>query len=98
MTQKRIKQLREYYNATYFKGSTLPFMLENSNHESVFCDKCGNIANGVVSIKRSKGEFNIPLCKYHFLEIFPETNGFPTLKEYDFLKLKQLKFKTIKKV
>lgn len=90
ISAERIGKLRRYHNAKYFQGKMMRYLIEDSAHTSVYCDRCGNIANGVISVERKQGEFNFPLCAKHFREIFPEVTQFPCMISYDYLKLKPI--------
>lgn len=82
MTKGRIDKLRSYWNAKYYSGF-LRWLLTDKNGQSVTCDRCGNIANGIMKVEKRIGVFNIPLCKSHFGETFPEFNGYlPTTIKY----------------
>jgi len=76
MKKGRIDKLRSYWNAKYYSAGMVRWLLTDKNGCSVICDRCGNIANGVMKVERRIGTFNIPLCKEHFVETFPNFNGY----------------------
>lgn len=87
MKTGRFAQLRGYFNRKFFQGRLVRYMLEEKNGNSVYCDKCGNIANGVLQVWPRSGyqignRFNIPLCKKHFMEAEPKINMFPIMMDY----------------
>ncbi len=69
-----IKQLFKklsYINREYQCGKFIRYMLVNKKGVSVYCDCCGNIANGVAKRKFAFFDYNKPLCKNHMAEAFP---------------------------
>ena len=72
----RFEILRSYWNKKYYSGH-IRWLLVDSKGESVCCDKCGNIANGVMRVEKRIGVFNVPLCKKHGLELFPDLTSAP---------------------
>lgn len=61
--------LFKYYNKRYYSGH-IRWLLTDKNGTSVYCNDCGNIANGVIKTKRYGLTFKIPYCKEHFAKIF----------------------------
>lgn len=80
-TISRYRQIRSYLNRNYYSGF-IRWLLQDKSGHSVGCDRCGNIANGVMVINSKFGLFNVPLCKKHYLEIFPDTQSLPDVREY----------------
>jgi len=73
---RRAVKLLSYVNKKLYPGKLLRGMLRDK-HGSVYCDRCGNIANAVgvrnVWVTQAFGfRLNIPLCNKHFREDFPE--------------------------
>jgi hypothetical protein len=80
LDMSRFTQLRRYHEKKFYTGRYIRWLIEDSEG-SVYCDKCGNIANGVMEIKRSMGSFNIPLCRVHFAKNFPDAEYLPIKKQ-----------------
>ena len=83
MKKGRIAQLRLYKDRKYYLGKFIRYLLQDDRGVSVYCDRCGNIANGVMKVERNSGIYNIPLCSKHILEQFPETTECPCYVTYE---------------
>lgn len=81
MEKGRIEKLRSYWHRSYYSNG-IPWLLMDKDERSVSCDRCGNIANGIMVVKRQIGIFNIPLCKKHISEIAPSIEFVPCRFEY----------------
>lgn len=81
MKKGRIAQLKLYKDKKYYSGF-IKWLLTDDKGISVYCDRCGNIANGVMSVVRDSGTYNIPLCKNHIKKQFPEVDYCPCHVEY----------------
>ena len=49
----------------YYYGRLVRGLLENKKGKNIYCDKCGNIANGIEEGKVLGFTYRIPLCKKH---------------------------------
>lgn len=49
----------------YYDGRMVRWLLEDVNGNGVYCDKCGNLANGVEIGTVLGLNYRIPLCKVH---------------------------------
>ena len=81
MKKGRMEVLRSYWYKRYYFGF-IRWLLQDSKGNGVYCDRCGNIANGVMEVKKRIGVFNIPLCKTHGLELFPNLTQAPFFVKY----------------
>lgn len=91
-----MSKVRQYIDKEYQAGKMLRWMIEDTQGNSVYCHKCGNIANGVMRVKRNH-VFNIPLCKQHLVELFPKKDiAMPCIIPYS-IRTKQRVIKTVKK-
>lgn len=100
-----IKRIRQYRNAKLFTGGGIRWLLTDEKGTSVYCDKCGNIAN---CVKHEKvwphifGGFRlkVPLCKRHARELLESEQGWKyserSLALYQPKHLPQRIFTTIK--
>lgn len=70
MEKGRIEKLRSYWHRNYYSRG-IRWLLMDKDEKNVSCDKCGNIANGIMVVQRRIGIFNVPLCKKHIAEIAP---------------------------
>lgn len=70
-----------YINREYKCGKFIHYLLADKKGNSVYCDQCGNIANGVAQRKFAFFDYNKPLCKNHMLEAFPgQSFSLPCIK------------------
>lgn len=59
-----------HVNNKYYHGRLLRFMVADKDGVSVYCNKCGNIANGVKSGKVLYFfSYTIPYCRKHLKEL-----------------------------
>lgn len=49
----------------YYVGSRIRWLLQDKKGKGVYCDKCGNIANGIEEGKCLGFRYRIPLCETH---------------------------------
>lgn len=54
-----------HVNKQYYYGRMIRWLLEDKNGKGVYCDRCGNIANGIEDGKVLGLTYRIPLCKKH---------------------------------
>lgn len=63
-------------NKQFQKGGLLTFLIADTKGKSVYCNKCGNIANAIIELPYPpQGVYNIPVCKAHFEQAFPDWHG-----------------------
>lgn len=82
MEKGRIAQLRLYKDRKYY-GGRIRWLLMDKEGNSVYCDRCGNIANGVMRVERDSGVYNVPLCKKHIGDQFPWVESCPCYVLYE---------------
>lgn len=82
MKEGRIKILKSYLNKRWCYGRGLRWMIEDEYGHNAYCDQCGNAANAVVRAIKPSGVYNIPFCKSHISEYFPEVENVPCIVEY----------------
>ena len=81
---KLTKRILKYKDFKLFPGGhKLPppqrwirWMLEDENGTSVYCDKCGNIANLCLLEVQGRYLLQIPICKRHAEELLDSTNEY----------------------
>lgn len=68
-------RIKKYKDAKYFFGKGIRWMIADENGTHVYCDKCGNIANGVLFEQVERYTLKIPICKKHiedWMNEYPE--------------------------
>ncbi len=73
-------KLAKYFEKKYCSGRGIRWMIADETGKSVYCKDCGNMANGVLQVKKFGSTFNMPYCKSHIETILdkdkPDHNGF----------------------
>jgi hypothetical protein len=64
--KEKFKNKIKHIGKKYYRGRVIHWLIEDKYGEKVYCDKCGNIANGVWKGKILGFNYMIPLCKNHF--------------------------------
>lgn len=62
------QRIQKYKDAQWFSGSRIRWMIQDQQGTHVYCDKCGNIANGVLWEPVERYELKIPMCRHHLQE------------------------------
>jgi len=55
----------KHIGAKYYCGHLISWLLTDKFGNGVYCDKCGNIANGIEEGKILGFTYRIPLCHKH---------------------------------
>jgi len=55
----------KYVGKNYYCGNLVGWLLEDKKGKGIYCDKCGNIANGIEEGRVLGLTYRIPLCKKH---------------------------------
>ena len=67
-----------YINRKYYSGH-IRWIIQDKKGTCVYCNDCGNIANGVYTRKIHGLTFNIPMCKSHlsvlYFKKYPEAES-----------------------
>lgn len=60
-------RIKKYKDAVFFQGQpgSIRWMIHDKDGTHVYCDKCGNIANGVLYEPVERYELKVPLCRTH---------------------------------
>lgn len=58
----------------YYSGH-IRWLLQTKKGKYVSCDKCGNIANGVIGGTLKGYTYNIPMCEKHLAELYFKDQG-----------------------
>ena len=73
-------KLVKYFEKTYQSGRGIRWAIADETGKSVYCKDCGNMANGVLQVKKFGSSFNMPYCKSHIETILdkdqPDHDGF----------------------
>lgn len=84
---KKFSLLKSFIDKKIKFGNNIKYLLEDEKGNSLYCYKCGNIANHVLICQR-QNKFNVPLCRKHFVELYPEDEIFVVKNEVRNRKMK----------
>lgn len=73
----KFRLMRRYRRAKYYSRCGVAWMLEDENDDLVECQQCRSLASAVIVV----GDYRIPVCRRHFLRLFPGTSRFPVFRE-----------------
>ena len=62
--ERKLTQL-SHINKRYYYGRDIRWLIEDKHGKKVYCDKCGNLANGIEQGHILGLIYRIPLCKVH---------------------------------
>lgn len=73
----KFRLMLRYRRAKYYYYYGVAYMLEDENNDLVECQQCRSLASAVIVV----GDYRIPVCRRHFLRLFPDTSSFPMFRE-----------------
>lgn len=67
--QSKFSRIRECINKEWFIGDPIRWVIQDWDGNNDYCIHCGNVANGVVSIKTDSRKYNLPFCNTHLAKL-----------------------------